>query len=108
MRCALGPYEDSRPASGMGIRGPRLFQANQGDGKMRRFSRKRRGGNREAGERPLDAAHWLERLGESKTLPEIAFEPMADAGVPPSRGQARKNGREGPAPHGCNRIGTKK
>ena len=32
----------------------------------------------------------------------------ADAGVFPSRGQARKNGLGGPAPQGVNRIGTKK
>ena len=35
---------------------------------MRRFSRKRRGGNRESGDRPLDGAHWLGRLQEAQAL----------------------------------------
>ena len=52
---------------------------------------------------PFDGDEEIVRV-QSDDLAAMA----ADAGVFPSRGQARKNGLEGPAPDGCNRIGTKK
>ena len=38
---------------------------------------------------------------------DLAFMAV-EAGVFPSRGQARKSGLEGPAPHGLHQIGTQK
>ena len=52
---------------------------------------------------PFDGDEEIVRV-QSADLSAMA----ADAGVFPSRGQARKNGLGGPAPQGVNRIGTKK
>ena len=63
---------------------------------MRRFSRKRRGGNRESGDRPLDGAHWLGRLQEAQALGEVEFEVMAETDVPAHLAVvARGTGEEG-------------
>ncbi len=52
---------------------------------------------------PLDGSEQIVRV-QTDDLATMAV----DAGLFSSRSQARKNGLEGPAPHGCNRIGTKK
>ena len=52
---------------------------------------------------PFDGDEEIVRV-QSDDLSAMA----ADAGVFPSRGQARRNGLGGPAPQGVNRIGTKK
>ena len=52
---------------------------------------------------PFDGEEEIVRV-QSDDLSAMA----ADAGLFPSRSQARKNGLEGPAPQGVNRIGTKK
>ena len=49
---------------------------------MRRFSRKRRGGNRESGERSLDAELWLGRLRESDAIPDLGFTAWDQSEVP--------------------------
>ena len=54
-------------------------------------------------------------FGPTKASDEIIEVQSADlaamaveAGIFPSRGQSRKNGLSGPAPHGLHQIGTKK
>ena len=63
---------------------------------MRRFSRKRRGGNRESQERPLDAEEWLGRLREAEAIPDLGFTAWAGSDVPSHLAVvARGDGEEG-------------
>ena len=63
---------------------------------MRRFSRKRRGGNRESQERQIDAEHWLGRLREVDAIPDLGFAAWAGSDVPPHLAVvARGTGEEG-------------
>ena len=51
-------------------------------------------------------------LVEGERIVEVEADDLAsmavEAGVFPSKGQSRKNGLDGPAPHGLHQIGTKK
>ena len=52
---------------------------------------------------PLDGTEQIVKV-KADDLAAMAVE----AGIFPSKGQARKNGLQGPAPHGLHQIGTKK